>query len=391
MQTEEEIISLGLVMSVLLPRPRAPLTVRVKLKWDRELNLLLAESQFEACYRMPAAAFVQLEDLLAPTLHRSPHAWVQRGYISVDNALQLTLRYFAGGSMHDIRRVAGVSKASFYRILWLVVDAINAVSELRLVFPRSPTAREASAAAFKTLSAEGVFSGCVGCVDGWLCAIRAPRLAETGGVGPQRYYSGHYRCYGVNVQACCDYRCRFTFVNVAQPGSCNDSRAFQQSALHGEMSEMENGFYLIGDNAYECDTHMLTPFTRVETTDIHRDAYNFYLSQLRIRVEMSFGLLAGRWQIFARPLLVPLEKVASIVQTAARLHNFVQNQRYIGSIGYDIVEECTRQGLVRRRDHELISLLGYAPTTTTIETEANSFMRQSMVGKIKRKNLLRPN
>ncbi|KAE9128164.1 hypothetical protein PF005_g9601 [Phytophthora fragariae] len=84
-------------MSVLLPRPRAPSIVRVKLKWDHELNLLLADSQFEACYRMPAAAFVQLENLLATTLHRSPHAWVQRGYISVENALQLTLRYLAGG------------------------------------------------------------------------------------------------------------------------------------------------------------------------------------------------------------------------------------------------------------------------------------------------------
>lgn len=226
------------------------------------------------------------------------------------------------------------------------------MSKLRLIFPRSPTAREASAAALKTLSAEGVLSGCVGCVDGWMCAIRAPRLAKTGGVGPQRYYSGHYRCYGVNVQACCDYRCRFTFVNVAQPCRCDDSRAFQQSALHGEMSKMENGFYLIEDNACVCDTLMLTPF------NIHRDGYNFYLCQLRIRV-MLFGLLAVRWQIFARPLLVPLEKVVSIVQTAARLHTFVQNQRYIGSIGYDIVDECTRQGLGRRRGHKLISLLGY--------------------------------
>ncbi|EGZ23144.1 hypothetical protein PHYSODRAFT_324387 [Phytophthora sojae] len=225
-EDEEEIIAEGLVL-LELPRPRAPLTIRAKLKCHRELNMLLAESQFEACYRMPAAAFVRLEALTAPLLLRSPHAW-----------------------MHGIRRIAGVSKASFYRIVWLVVDAINAAEELRLEFPRSPTSREAAAAAFKTLSAQGVFSGCVGCLDGWLCSTRAPRLTETDGVGPQRYCSGHYRCYGVNVQACCDYRCRFTYINVSQPGSCNDSRAFQQSALHGVLDEMESGFYLLGDNAY---------------------------------------------------------------------------------------------------------------------------------------------
>jgi hypothetical protein len=91
-------------------------------------------------------------------------------------------------------------------------------------------------------------------------------MRETGGVGPQRYYSVHYRRYGVDVQACCDYRCWFTYLNVTQPGSCNDSRAFQQCALSGALSQMENGFYLMGDNAYVCGTHMLTPFTSNEVT-----------------------------------------------------------------------------------------------------------------------------
>ncbi|GMF30438.1 unnamed protein product [Phytophthora fragariaefolia] len=178
-EDEEETIAEGLLLLALLPRPRAPLTARAKLKWDRELNMLLAESQFEACYRVPTAAFVRVEAVLAPLLLRSHHAWVRRGWIACDNALQLTLRYLAGGLMRNIRRIAGVSKATFYRIVWLVVDAINAAKELCLEFPRSPTARKAAASAFKTLSAQGVFSGCVGCLDGWICSTRAPRLAET--------------------------------------------------------------------------------------------------------------------------------------------------------------------------------------------------------------------
>ncbi|POM76079.1 Hypothetical protein PHPALM_6725 [Phytophthora palmivora] len=92
------------------------------------------------------------------------------------------------------------------------------------------------------------------------------------------------------IGVCCDYRCRFIYINVSQPGSCNDSTAFQQSGLHGALDEMENGFYLLGDNAYVCTAHMLTPFTRTKTTDGHRDAYNVYLSQLRIRLEMSFNM-----------------------------------------------------------------------------------------------------
>ncbi|GMG17890.1 unnamed protein product [Phytophthora fragariaefolia] len=37
--------------------------------------------------------------------------------------------------MHDIRRIAGTSRASFYRVLWLVIDAINGTAALRLMFP----------------------------------------------------------------------------------------------------------------------------------------------------------------------------------------------------------------------------------------------------------------
>ncbi|GMF13296.1 unnamed protein product [Phytophthora lilii] len=339
---------------------------------------------------MSVSAFLELERLLVPELIISPHAWVRRGWIAADNALQLTLRYIAGGSMHDIRRVAGVSKASFYRIVWLVIEAINDLSELRLRFPCSPTEREASAAAFKSLSAKGVFSGCVGCVDGWLCATRAPRLKETGGVGPQRYYSGHYRRYGVNVQACCDYRCRFTYLNVAQPGSCNDSRAFQQSALSAQLDCMESGFYLIGDNAYVCGMSLLTPFTSNEVTSLERDAYNFYLSQLRIRIEMSFGLFVNKWRIFERPLLVPLAKVPRIVQAAARLHNFVLNHYYNTKPSYNIVQECIAQGLIKRHGDSLVSLLGYAPSTLTPEAAVNGFMREAMVTKVARNDLHRP-
>ncbi|KAE9161337.1 hypothetical protein PF002_g32397, partial [Phytophthora fragariae] len=38
----------------------------------------------------------------------------------------------------------------------------------------------------------------------------------------------------------------------------------------------------------------------VDRTD--RDNYNFHVSQLRIRIEMAFGLLVNKWRIFKQPL-----------------------------------------------------------------------------------------
>jgi hypothetical protein len=34
-----------------------------------------------------------------------------------------------------------------------------------------------------------------------------------------------------------------------------------------------------------------------------KDVYNFYFSQLRIRIEMSFGLLVNKWVLHQKPLV----------------------------------------------------------------------------------------
>jgi hypothetical protein len=52
---------------------------------------------------------------------------------------------------------------------------------------------------------------------------------------------------------------------------------------------------LFGDNAYLNTNYMATPFAGVSGGT--KDAYNYYHSQLRIRVECAFGMLTHRWSI----------------------------------------------------------------------------------------------
>jgi len=54
---------------------------------------------------------------------------------------------------------------------------------------------------------------------------------------------------------------------------------------------------VVGDNAYICSETLLTPFSGVEKEDPAKDAFNFYLSQLRIRIEQTFGLMTSKWRI----------------------------------------------------------------------------------------------
>jgi hypothetical protein len=53
-----------------------------------------------------------------------------------------------------------------------------------------------------------------------------------------------------------------------------------------------------------------------------RDAFNFFLSQLRIRIEQAFGMLVMKWRIFKRPLEVKFWRTTIIIEAAFRLHNF---------------------------------------------------------------------
>lgn len=134
--------------------------------------------------------------------------------------------------------------------------------------------------------------GCIGAVDGWLCGIRVPRKNEVGRV--VSFYSGHYRRYGINVQACCDSKSRFTAFLCAAPGGMSDSKAYKKWRLSTVMESMPGETYIIGDNAYSNSNNLQMPYTRPQTSAIYRNSYNFHLSQLRIRIEMAFGLLVNK-------------------------------------------------------------------------------------------------
>ena len=84
-------------------------------------------------------------------------------------------------------------------------------------------------------------------------------------------------------------------MSIGHPGSTSDYLAFMTSSLHSKVEKegfLAPGLVLYGDNAYVSNEHMVTPFKNVSSGS--KDAYNFYQSQVRIRVECSFGMLVHR-------------------------------------------------------------------------------------------------
>jgi hypothetical protein len=92
------------------------------------------------------------------------------------------------------------------------------------------------------------------------------------------------------------------------------------------MRALPLGTYIIGDAAYSVGKKMLVPFTGSQRTNPSNDAHNFYLSQLRIRIEMAFGLMTNKWRILRESLQTSLAKSAEVLKCCSRLHNFCIDQ-----------------------------------------------------------------
>ncbi|CAM9986517.1 unnamed protein product, partial [Heterosigma akashiwo] len=237
----------------------------------------------------------------------------------------MTLRYLAGGSVHDIRDHALVGQTTFYNAVETVLSAINSIPQLDIKFPQTSFELEQAAAGFARRSSKGAFLYCIGAVDGWLLKIIQPRSSDIlCGILPD-YMNGHYQAYGMNVQATCDSFYRFTGVSILFGGACSDYRAFSNSGLYKWIStNLKAPYHLVGDAAYCCEPFLLTPFTGSQKNIPENSAFNFYLSQLiRICIEQSFGIMVNRWCILRAPLKTKLNKSMQICQAIMKLHNYI--------------------------------------------------------------------
>eukprot|EP00918_Siedleckia_nematoides_P084398 GHVU01185436.1.p1 GENE.GHVU01185436.1~~GHVU01185436.1.p1 ORF type:complete len:435 (-),score=16.09 GHVU01185436.1:448-1752(-) len=374
-------VTIGMIWCFYLPPTRI---ARPRLAWDVHLHYLLSEcgGSFERYYRMPLDAFVHLRFLLEPFLHKDAvMAWIccNRTPIDVTLVMHCMLRWMAGGDHDDIRLIAGISRASFYRALHAGLVAVCLCPELAYHFPYTRDEINDAALAWAALSSHGVVRGCVGAMDGLLVRIRAPSRNETGNV--RSYFSGHYHCYGILVLGVCDHMCRFTHMTVASPGGGSDITAFRNSEIRELTNRLPMGRFMVADNAYICTETVITPFSGSDATDPVNDCFNYHLSQLRIRIEMAFGYMTTKWEVLQKRLKVRLHNVGTVLNAITRTHNFVITHR-----GHAPGESDVNGVVYGRRGFSQ----GYLPTVGTIRRTNSTALREEMVSYIDERGLRRP-
>jgi DDE superfamily endonuclease len=307
---------------------RNPSLFDQRLLWDNFRDRYQHRRDFKRHLRMSPQSFSKLLELLYNDLAVDVEmALLRGGAILPEICLYATLRYFSGGSFLDIKFYTGISSASFYRCVWRTVKAIRRCSHLFIHFPSTTDELEMAAEGFAGISSNSAIDNCVSVVDGYHLEIITPTKKEVQNV--KSFFSGHYQTYGVNVQASCDHHCRFTFLGVAGPGVMGDREAIYQVPLGRMIDALPHVYCVIGDCAYTPTEHLVPIYRGVNAAIPRNDNFNFYASQLRIRIEMAFGLLVKKWSILQKALSIKMKNVHKLIVAIGQLHNYTINERLL--------------------------------------------------------------
>jgi hypothetical protein len=242
--------------------------------------------------------------------------------------LGAALRYFAGGDTYDLAIVFKISREEVFNSIWLIVAAVRRTKQLEIAYPSSHLAQRILAFDFSTQSSINI-NNCAGALDGLLIWSNKPTKKDLHElkIGAKKYFCGRKKKFGYNLQAVCDSNQKFLFVEMLHPGATSDFLAFGRSSLNRKLAAAGSSFLcpglaIFGDNAYENTHYLVTPFKGVSSGP--KDAFNFFVSQLRIIIECAFGMLVHRWGILRKPLPTNLSvaKAQLLVYCLCELHNY---------------------------------------------------------------------
>ena len=272
---------------------------------------------------MSIEAFKHLHSLLKVKLQKNKtmgDLW--GGLISSRLQLYLTIQYLGGSSIHDIHRNIGISKPMSYTIIREVCVAMTQCRALRMQFPSSEDECREAARGFEEISFGGAIGNCICVFNGYLLHMEQSRKKMVD--NQRQYYSGHYCKFGVNIQAACDHHSRFLYFALAGLGSMNNKTAIHHCVLGRYIECLPSGYAAIGDAAYEPMEHLTPIFYGVNRLDPLHDNFNYFASQLCIRIEMAFGLMQMKWRYLLQPWQVPTH-LPQYIMGIAFLHNFIVN------------------------------------------------------------------
>ena len=287
-----------------------------------EVTSWYTDEEFKNTYCMDRDTFERLVTRLEPLLTRDVDMAKRSsaGVLTPQVRLGITLRLLCGAQPQDLMLLFRVARGSVNMVFRETTEAICDT----LKFPGVPTDYNELrdlAHRFKTSRRlPNPLHGCIGAVDGIVIRVRQPESDY----GPRHFFNrkGYYAiCAQVLVDS--DYRVRC--YSALATGSTHDSVALEISNLGSFLraGKLPDVFWIAGDNAYAVSETVLTPFGRsYARPGSYEDAFNYFLSSMRVHVEQAFGILCARFKILESPLAYEFVNNLATIEALLLLHNW---------------------------------------------------------------------
>jgi len=209
-----------------------------------------------------------------------------------------------------------MSRDASYKSFCSFLDAVNSAQELDIKMPSTSEEWNEIYHESRRKSTHEIMAGCVGCLDVFSQRTIKPTKCEVANV--MSYYSGHCESYGINCQACVCPNLQFMYFGVVSPGSTNDNISYPLApGLKDIIDSLPPGLFGLADVTYTLSESMLIPFVGTDRCDPSQDAFNYYLSQLRIRVEMAFGRVVNKFRILSGKVGGNMDRVSAVLTACA--------------------------------------------------------------------------
>ena len=172
---------------------------------------------------------------------------------------------------------------------------------------------------------------CIGAIDGKHVCIRKPSHTGT-------LWQNYKGFFSMVLLAVCDARYCFSFVDVGEYDSNNDSgvlknsnmgKMFDRNQMAVPASELIEGtnnelpYFLVGDEIFPLPNWLMRPYSGKALINDQRKIFNYRLSRARRIIENTFAILVSRWRVIQTPINATPEKVEKIILAAVALHNYL--------------------------------------------------------------------
>ena len=201
-------------------------------------------------------------------------------------------------------------------------------------------------------------SGCIGHVDGTLCKILKPRIADH-----KRYYNNRKKMYCINTVVVIDHSGMIIYFEGGFAGSFHDIRCLRNCDLYQNWrnyftvdEDVGIGEYFLGDPGY-MGAEMFV-LRRVDNREMPAhvdqavfDAFNRRHAGERVRVEWGIGGIKNKWRRFLKTFPNRRWTFELSFKAAALLTNFIHRRRMI--YGVELVGQVPRAQLNFAHEHQV--------------------------------------